>query len=111
MAARSTVGIVYVRYADDFVIGIQGSLKNAIVIKNNLGKFLSHELKLALREEKTAVTKFSTGFNFLGHTIINGANKFLKDKNGLKMNLADYTFIYVNMDKVLSNLVAEGYLK
>ncbi|SIS50563.1 reverse transcriptase/maturase family protein [Salimicrobium flavidum] len=57
----------YVRYADDFVIGIAGNKEHAMKIKGLAGKFLEKELALELREEKTLVTHLENPVPFLGY--------------------------------------------
>lgn len=52
------VRIRYVRYADDFIIGIQGPLSLAKEIKERVGQFLSETLKLELSTGKTTITKW-----------------------------------------------------
>ena len=46
----------YVRYADDFLLGIIGSKQVAIEIKYKIGEFLRQELKLEMSEKKTLIT-------------------------------------------------------
>ncbi len=57
----------YVRYADDFVIGIAGNKEHAMKIKELAGKFLENELALELSEEKTLVTHLENPVPFLGY--------------------------------------------
>ena len=45
--------IKYVRYADDFLIGINGSKEDCQTIKQRLSEFICNELKMELSEEKT----------------------------------------------------------
>ena len=47
--------LVYVRYADDFLIGEQGSKEDAVSLKAQIKEFLQNELKLELSEEKTVL--------------------------------------------------------
>lgn len=49
----------YVRYADDWLIGIIGSRKDALAIKEKIKVFLKERLNLELNEEKTYVTSAS----------------------------------------------------
>lgn len=59
--------LYYIRYVDDFVIGIVGSREDTISIKNIVKGFLKAELKLNLSDEKTLITHFSkTPITFLG---------------------------------------------
>lgn len=67
----------YTRYADDFIIGIAGSLEFANNLKEDIGKFLA-TLGLTLNMEKTKVTDIGKDFAFfLGHRIrIDTSTKF-----------------------------------
>ncbi|OZU89822.1 RNA-directed DNA polymerase [Virgibacillus indicus] len=57
----------YVRYADDFVIGIAGNKARAMKIKELARNFLEHELELELSEEKTLITHLENSILFLGY--------------------------------------------
>jgi group II intron reverse transcriptase/maturase len=57
----------YIRYADDFVIGIAGTKEEANQIKEIIGEFLSKNLKLELSKEKTLITHLDKNVNFLGY--------------------------------------------
>lgn len=46
----------YIRYADDFLIGIAGPKSEAQAIKNQVKEFLKNNLKLDLHEDKTKIT-------------------------------------------------------
>jgi len=59
----------YVRYADDFLLGVIGSKEEAEEIKANIKTFLVKELKLELSEEKTLITHNSKEVRFLGYDI------------------------------------------
>jgi hypothetical protein len=48
--------LVYVRYADDWVIGIRGSLKEAETILSRVSIFLKTELSLEVNMEKSKIT-------------------------------------------------------
>jgi group II intron reverse transcriptase/maturase len=60
--------IGYVRYADDFVIMVQGKKPEARAIKDQIGKKLQ-EMGLALSEEKTKLTHWRYKVNFLGYQL------------------------------------------
>lgn len=62
----------YIRYVDDFVVGIVGSREDTIKICNKIEMFLSSELKLTLSSEKTSITHFSKDFIFFLGTFIKG---------------------------------------
>lgn len=60
----------YVRYADDWVVGIVGTKKFAEEIKKEIQLFLEKELKLELSLDKTKITHLGTEHaKFLGHYI------------------------------------------
>lgn len=48
--------VYYVRYADDFVVGVTGPLEFAKAIKNEIEVFLSEELRLELNNSKTKIS-------------------------------------------------------
>lgn len=59
----------YVRYADDFLLGLIGSKSDAIVIKEQIGTFLK-DIDLQMSEEKTFITHARTQkARFLGYNI------------------------------------------
>ena len=61
--------VLYVRYADDFVVLCNGTKAQAQAIKEELGELLS-TLGLTLSEEKTKVTHITEGFDFLGYRVM-----------------------------------------
>ncbi len=61
--------IKYVRYADDFLIGVIGSLKDCKKIKENVKSFLNDKLKLELSAEKTLITHAENPARFLSYDI------------------------------------------
>jgi len=66
----------FVRYVDDFVIGIAGEYADAVKIVDSLKTFLENELKLELNLTKTKITKFSSNkVYFLGTYIRGGYRK------------------------------------
>jgi group II intron reverse transcriptase/maturase len=74
----------YVRYADDFLIGVNGSKEDCQQIKNMIGKFLSGKLELEMSEEKTLITHSSKPARFLGYDImISHDLTVTKDKNNI----------------------------
>ena len=62
--------IEYVRYADDWMIGISGNKKLAFQIKEQVANFIKNVLKQELHSEKTKVTDLRKGnVHFLGYQI------------------------------------------
>jgi group II intron reverse transcriptase/maturase len=61
--------INYIRYADDFIIGVNGDKADCERIKSELKFFIGEVLKMELSEEKTLITHSSEYARFLGYDI------------------------------------------
>lgn len=73
----------YVRYADDFLIGVIGSKKDCEKIKKDIAEFLFQKLGLELSQEKTLITHGQKKAHFLGYSIyVRKSNLPKKDKLG-----------------------------
>lgn len=59
----------YVRYADDFLIGVIGTKAECVQIKAEITQFMSDRLKLELSAEKTLITNAQDDAKFLGYEI------------------------------------------
>lgn len=77
-SAYTDKGIHYVRYADDWLIGVKGSKADCKTIKEEIKVFLQTELKLELSEEKTLITHSSNRVRFLGYDICVSRNQRVK---------------------------------
>jgi len=62
--------VAYCRYADDFVVMVKGSKREAEAIRDQCRNYLEGKLQLTLNMEKTHITHVNDGFVFLGHRII-----------------------------------------
>nr|AZP40192.1 hypothetical protein [Ulva flexuosa] len=114
------VRIHYVRYADDFIIGVEGSYQTAKLILYEVENWINDELKLKLNPEKTGIVKYSEKpVKFLGYTLKasqpKGAQKPLE-----RLKTAGRTItrrrkfrIRIHMDypKILSKLLTKGFIK
>lgn len=75
--------IKYVRYADDFLIGIIGSKADAKTVKEDIKYFLSEKLVLELSDEKTLITHAEAPAKFLGYDVsVRKSNLTRRDKQG-----------------------------
>jgi hypothetical protein len=62
----------YVRYADDWLLGLSGPREEAEAIKGQFNDYLRDKLKLTLSCEKTLITNARTqAARFLGYEVIN----------------------------------------
>ena len=74
----------YVRYADDFLIGIIGSKQEAMDIKEDIKNFLQEKLALELSDEKTLITQTENAARFLGYEIYaRKSNDTKRNKDGV----------------------------
>ena len=78
--SRTDKVMKYIRYADDFIIGVKGNKEDCEFIKQQLSKFISQTLKMELSEEKTLITHSSQYARFLGYDICVRRNDTLKPK-------------------------------
>jgi group II intron reverse transcriptase/maturase len=62
-------GFYVVRYADDFVVLVQGTQQDAEHERQALAQFLKEELRMELSMEKTRITDVREGFDFLGYRV------------------------------------------
>lgn len=59
----------YVRYADDFLIGVIGTKNECEKIKADITKFMQEKLRLEMSQEKTLITNAQDSAKFLGYEI------------------------------------------
>ncbi len=103
----------YTRYADDFIIGIIGSKKEAEQIKIDLTNYLADKLKLELSVEKTLITHSQKDARFLGYDIRVARDWHrMKMPNGTKKRKFNYqTKLFVPHEKYIKKLIDFGALK
>ena len=70
----------YIRYADDFIIGINGDKDDCKQIKEHLSEFIFETLKMELSEEKTLITHSGTRARFLSYDVKVRRNGQLKQR-------------------------------
>ena len=76
--------IKYVRYADDFLIAVNGNRQDCEKIKQELTEFISTTLKMELSQEKTLITHSNTPARFLGYTVRVRRDQQIKPKGKFK---------------------------
>jgi len=110
---QSYKSLQYVRYADDFLIGIIGSKEDAEKVRNDLAQFLNDRLHLTLSMEKTKITHTSERARFLGYDITVSRNQDIKrDKNGKKQRVFNgMTKLYVPHEKWEAKLLELGAIR
>lgn len=107
--------MMYIRYADDFVILITGTRDEAKVIKLRCKDALKRLCGAELNEEKTLITNIKEGFTFLGayirklpridHLIGNGGKKVGNRVTTRRL------LVGAPMEKILELLVKNGVVR
>jgi len=77
--------IKYVRYADDFLIAVNGNRQECEKIKEQLTEFIQNVLKMELSQEKTLITHSNTPARFLGYDVRVRRDQQIKPKGRYKM--------------------------
>lgn len=103
----------YVRYADDFLIGVIGSKEECVKIKADIKDFLYKRLKLELSDEKTLITHGHDHAKFLGFEVtIRKSEKTRKGRNGMpKRSLDHKTVVLLPMEVMRKKLRDYGAMK
>jgi group II intron reverse transcriptase/maturase len=99
--------IQYVRYADDFLIGVIGSKDDALKVKEEIKTFLNNQLKLELSDEKTLITHAQDKARFLGYNVtLSKSNHAAKKSNGvLARDFTERVKLYVPKEAWLKKLL------
>lgn len=113
------VRIKYVRYADDWVVGVIGPKKLAEEIKEKIGEFLKNHLDLTLSADKTRITHAKDeAAEFLGYKFRVGRThrdqKITKSTNGSGRTFSRRAtgmeiVIMAPMEKVMKRLSQKGF--
>ena len=104
----------YCRYADDFIIGITGSKRDAEEIMVQVSKFLKEELNLTVAEEKSGIRHSRDGIQFLGYDMrIYSAERVTKVRRvGKVVRVKSFTErmqLHVPREKIQKFSKAKGY--
>lgn len=105
----------YVRYADDFIMGLNGPKAYCKKIVEECKLFLDNELKLTLNLEKTKITHSQKeSATFLGHTIHRTKLKRMKiaiNSAGKRTRRTTNTVLDGPIEKIVRKLHEKGYAK
>ena len=96
----------YVRYADDFILFVDGNLEQTKYFKDKLKTFIKDELQLELNELKTKITWYWNSIKFLGHSIIKRFVWRIRNKN---QNRIPNISVSVDIPKLIRNLNKKGF--
>jgi hypothetical protein len=109
--------ILYVRYADDFVLLIIGPKTLAVQIRTEIEIFLANKCGLQLNMEKTVVTSTREGFHFLGAFCHKRTNVgiYNKSKNNIQRTISRRSTLRLGVDApildLIENIVKKGFAR
>jgi hypothetical protein len=98
----------YCRYADDFILAINGNRADCVWIKQRLSEFIGLNLKMVLSEEKTLITHSSQHARFLNYKICVRRNSAIKQKgenNCTKRTLMNMVDLSVPFEDKISKFI------
>jgi hypothetical protein len=105
--------LFYVRYADDWIIGIRGSHEDATQIKEKASKFCQ-SIGLSLSESKTKITSlYKDKILFLGTEITRSNKRFYYRMNsvGSAKRQALQLRFEAPIQRIISRLHTQGFMK
>ncbi|MCQ9628373.1 group II intron reverse transcriptase/maturase [Cetobacterium somerae] len=79
----------YVRYADDFIIGVIGSKEDCEWIKEEIKNYMNEKLNLNLSEEKTLITNIDKRAKFLGYELTKKSTRIKTNEKGRPERIAN----------------------
>ncbi len=108
---KQGVEIKYVRFADDWVIGINGPFRLTTKILTYIQKYLKEELALTLSPEKTKITCLHRGtFSFLGYDIFIPRNRPITKVKGIIRRGNSLLRLEPSIDKIQKSLKNSGFI-
>lgn len=107
----------YIRYADDFILGFNGTREEAETIQNKIKGFLENNLKLTVNEEKSKIHHSSDrNIKFLGFFLRYLPNKRTLDANKAEEGIKQVKMVAINsaqlripVEHILKRLQDKGY--
>lgn len=110
------IRIEYVRYADDWMIGIAGDRKLAYEIKDKVANFMKENLEQELHPDKTKITDLRKGnAHFLGYEIFLPRNRPISSYTGKGVKTIRrgqrQLRLDIPIDRIIDRYEKRGYLK
>lgn len=116
-------GIVFTRYADDWVLCFTGNNREALLLKHKISFFLENHLELQLDVDKTKINSLTKGIEFLGYFFYMNSPKNIKltrvlfNKNDpnkkvirtLKRTTSRTQYVVPSRERIRRNLILKGF--
>jgi len=103
----------YFRYADDFTIGVDGSRKDCVELKNKINEFLGTKLNMVLNLDKTKITNAQKdSAKFLGYRIYKTKMSKMPikvDKRGRLCRVVPRPILDAPTQEVVKRLIEQKY--
>jgi group II intron reverse transcriptase/maturase len=112
-SVRVGLKLYYIRYADDWLIGIWGSREDSVKVKKRIKTFLKNELSLELSVEKTKITHAGKQkAHFLGYDIYSPTPKESFFAKGSVKKRASHVSIYIDAPyaKIKERFIKEKFI-
>lgn len=105
--------LVYVRYADDWMIGLKGPYADAKFVINLVSEFLEKNLKLNLNKEKTIITHLQSDKAIFLGTLIGRARQrtYTKETIGQPIRNSLRLRFEAPLDRITKKLIAANFMK
>jgi len=107
--------LYYFRYADDFIISVDGTKEDCINLRDQIKEFLSNKINLTLNVKKTKITNAqSESAKFLGYIIHKTPmNKMpiRRDKQGRLSRVVPRPMTDAPIKEIVEKLIERNYVK
>ncbi|WPQ62035.1 reverse transcriptase domain-containing protein [Chitinophaga sancti] len=103
----------YVRYADDFIVGVISNLEDCRTIKQDIKNFLNDKLKLELSNEKTLITHANSPAKFLSYYLTISKSNLTKrnSKGALRRDYNKRLVVKIPPDTIKKKLIDYRVIK
>lgn len=106
--------LLYVRYADDFVILVTGSYQDTLRIRRHVKDYLIKHTGLELNEEKSIISPTTEPFIFLGakcRRVKNSRKLSRIGESNLRKRTVPRMRVDLPMDVLIQKLISGGFIK
>jgi hypothetical protein len=102
--------LIYVRYADDFVVLLIGSLSDAYAMCRKIKDFLYNKLELSLNLDKNSICNTKDGFDFLG-AHISRKRQVLRKYNNIRRRYSRRLYVTAPIIQILEKLKTYKFIR
>lgn len=97
--------ITYIRYADDWIVAVNGSYSNALKIKNDIANFCNDTLNMKLSDSKTKITNsYENHVLFLGTNLKHSNRRDIIKRSGHLVRSPGFLMLTAPMSRIANKL-------